>query len=345
MSQLPTHADIAAAAGVSRATVSRALTNPHLVNEATQKKILSVAEKLGYRPDPFVTANMQRVRSSGKIRTKAILAYLIPRSLPRYVKDVNSYKDHYDSAQQKAHELGFELDTISMEEEKLSAKRCSEIMIARGIQGVVIGPFDNPFIRLHLDWSRFAVATIGFAHVRPRFSIATTNHYQIMSLAIRRLRHLGYHRIGMSMPSRADRYTQGMFGAAYCQYADAQPMGERIPRHVLELKDWGKEAFMNWFRRYQPEAILHITNDERRWIAEEGIRVPEDVGIVKLGWDAPVDLGYAGVNQHNELVGSAAVQLVVDALHLNERGAPAYPKSILIDGEWVSGNSVRCIRR
>jgi len=34
-------------------------------------------------------------------------------------------------------------------------------------------------------------------------------------------------------------------------------------------------------------------------------------------------------------------QLVIDQLMLNERGAPVYPKSILIDGEWVAGGTVR----
>jgi DNA-binding LacI/PurR family transcriptional regulator len=46
--------EIAAAAGVSVSTVSRALSNSrHTVNEDTRRRILAVAEELGYRPNMF----------------------------------------------------------------------------------------------------------------------------------------------------------------------------------------------------------------------------------------------------------------------------------------------------
>ncbi len=44
--------DVAAAARVSVATVSRALSSPHLVNQVTRERVLAVATELGYRPSP-----------------------------------------------------------------------------------------------------------------------------------------------------------------------------------------------------------------------------------------------------------------------------------------------------
>src|SRR5437763_1467974 len=64
--------DIAAKAGVSVMTVSRALRNhPHLASE-TRARILQLAERLGYRPNPMVSALM-RYRGAGR-RTPSALA-------------------------------------------------------------------------------------------------------------------------------------------------------------------------------------------------------------------------------------------------------------------------------
>jgi LacI family transcriptional regulator len=55
--------DIATAAGVSKTTVFRAF-HGRGINAETRKKILAVAEKLGYRANPLVQAWMTQVRSS-----------------------------------------------------------------------------------------------------------------------------------------------------------------------------------------------------------------------------------------------------------------------------------------
>lgn len=44
--------DVAARARVSVATVSRALSAPHQVNQVTRERVLAVADQLGYRPSP-----------------------------------------------------------------------------------------------------------------------------------------------------------------------------------------------------------------------------------------------------------------------------------------------------
>src|SRR5947209_15920972 len=64
--------DIAAKAGVSVMTVSRALRNhPNLASD-TRARILQLADRLGYRPNPMVSALM-RYRGAGR-RAPAELA-------------------------------------------------------------------------------------------------------------------------------------------------------------------------------------------------------------------------------------------------------------------------------
>ncbi|MEU6782872.1 LacI family DNA-binding transcriptional regulator [Nonomuraea angiospora] len=60
-----TLADVAAEAGVSKATVSRVFGTPDRVNAVTRARVLEVAERLGYAPDP--TPRSSRTGSIGLI--------------------------------------------------------------------------------------------------------------------------------------------------------------------------------------------------------------------------------------------------------------------------------------
>ena len=59
----PTIADLAAAAGVSVATVDRVLNRRHPVREATARRVLEAAESLGYHATPLLRARVQEQRT------------------------------------------------------------------------------------------------------------------------------------------------------------------------------------------------------------------------------------------------------------------------------------------
>jgi LacI family transcriptional regulator len=58
--------EIAAAAGVSAMTVSLALRGSREVSAATRKRIRALAESMGYRPNPMVSALMQQVAGGAR---------------------------------------------------------------------------------------------------------------------------------------------------------------------------------------------------------------------------------------------------------------------------------------
>ncbi len=70
------------------------------------------------------------------------------------------------------------------------------------------------------------------------------------------------------------------------------------------------------------------------------MRVPEDIGLIQLERRSD-DPDWAGMDQHNDLTGEAAVDMVVSLLHNNEIGIPAFPRATLIEASWVSGRTVR----
>ncbi len=54
----------------------------------------------------------------------------------------------------------------------------------------------------------------------------------------------------------------------------------------------------------------------------------------------PDAVGCSGIDQNNERVGEAAVDLVVEQLHGNAFGVPGNPKTVFIEGRWVAGAMV-----
>jgi LacI family transcriptional regulator len=43
------------------------------------------------------------------------------------------------------------------------------------------------------------------------------------------------------------------------------------------------------------------------------------------------------MNQHNELAGQAAVDMLIGMLHRSEKGPPPFPQATLIDPAWTLG--------
>ena len=69
---------VARAAGLSKATVSRALRDDPRQSVATRRRVHAVARELGYRPHPMVTALMTQIRTTRRTRFHGNLAVLDP---------------------------------------------------------------------------------------------------------------------------------------------------------------------------------------------------------------------------------------------------------------------------
>jgi LacI family transcriptional regulator len=54
-------------------------------------------------------------------------------------------------------------------------------------------------------------------------------------------------------------------------------------------------------------------------------------------WDGNAD---AGIYQNSEVIGKAAVQLLISLIHHNERGIPAVCRETLVEGRWQDGSTL-----
>ena len=81
----PTIADLAAAAGVSVATVDRVLNRRHPVREATARRVLEAAESLGYHAAPLLRARVQERQRAAR------MGFLLQREASPFYQQLASH--------------------------------------------------------------------------------------------------------------------------------------------------------------------------------------------------------------------------------------------------------------
>ena len=335
MAQL-THAEIAKIAGVSRSTVSRALQNHSAIPEKTRKRLQKLAEKLGYRPNPLVSALMaSRSKPTGPV-TPVSIATLTVWPPSRDLAPTPSTQRLLRGAADRALELGYQLEEFWIDEPGMTWERLNQILINRGIVAVLLAPISDNHAEVRLDWDRFSVGTFAPSAQFPRLHQASHFHFNGVCMALEEICHRGYERPGMLLGAEGVRHVREQYlgGAAVIEKRGI--FTGKIP--ALMLKDGNREELRAWMKRHKPDVIVSDEPKAVKWLEELGHVVPSDVAFAHL--DRPTGKEFAGIDQLKELVGRAVIDLIVAQVHRNERGIPQYAKDTKLAGVWVDGRSV-----
>jgi LacI family transcriptional regulator/LacI family repressor for deo operon, udp, cdd, tsx, nupC, and nupG len=159
-----------------------------------------------------------------------------------------------------------------------------------------------------------------------------------MRQTMHELRMLGYQRIGLAIDGDHDLRTDHNYLAGYLVEEHLSGGGGRVPALSAPYIDHG--AVAQWLRNHKPDAVVtgnyHFT-DVLRAI---GPRVPDDIGLAcPLLPSADTDL--AGVVENSPEIGRVAVDFLIGMMQRQERGIPANPQRIHVEGLWVSGRTLR----
>ncbi len=274
--------EIALKAGVSRTAVSFAFNNPSRISETTLKHILSVAEELGYTPDPVA-------RSMRSGRTGAI-GILVPQPIPDIIRNpfipgflegvgevcttaslslmiVPPLKGSIRRAIVNAAVDGFL--TLGLEE----FKDTMVVLRQRGVPFVTVDsdPIEGmPAVNIDDEDGARAVMS----------NMLEMGHRDIAILAIRSGKHCHYHEYAGTLRLRMKGYLAAMeeFGLSLD--------GRRVRLvECMCTEQGGKTGFHNvWKTRQRPTAIVAMADiiaiGAMNAAHEAGVRVPNDVSIV-----------------------------------------------------------------
>jgi LacI family transcriptional regulator len=332
--------DIADQAGVSRATVSLALRDHHSISPPTRARIHALAEKLGYRPNPLVSALMTYQRATQPQRAvNLVLAFVINFSRRAAWRNYLS-EDLLSSAAARAQQHGYRLDEFWLGDSRLSDRRLSAVLYQRGVPGVIVAPLPSAHGHLRMEWPHFSVVAIGNSMLRPPVHRVTTNRFLAMRLAVRHLRRLGFRRLGLAIHVNQDARVDHQWGAAFLWEQQRVPVAQRTSPFVVEERDWNARKFAEWWAANQPEVVLGYDPVIIRWLRNEGKRVPEEVGFVHL-WNPDQSGQFAGIYHDPPAIGAAAVDFLVGMIQRNERGVPSAPQTLLLEARWQNGATLR----
>ena len=332
--------DVAAAAGVHKATAARALNHDPRITVATRQRVEKAAQSLGYRVNPMVAAWMSTRRRRTPEST-ATMGYVTGHPT-RYGwrQPASDLPDFHAGAHARAARRGFHLEHFWLHEPGMAPARFVQILHARNVRGLIIGRMPGPDTTLHdYDWSSFSIVAVGLSLAGPLFDRVRENHFQTAATSSARCHELGFRRIGMAFV-RADDIGRmnDIWVGGFMSEQMKWPEDERVPPW---LKPGPAAAeFLGWFQQHRPDVIIVSQAPPAvQWLSTIGVSVPRDVSLVELRCHDPA-AGNAGVYYDPARVGTLAVEMLIGHLHRQDRGVPAHAFEVLLKGVWLEGRTL-----
>jgi len=333
--------EVALRAKVSTSTVSLALRNSPLVAAETRGRIRAVAEVLRYKTHPLVAAHMRSRRKPGAGVSAPVLAIVDTQRRRHGWRDNRTFmvRQMLAGAKARAAERGYETREFWLHEPGMSHTRFSEMLRARGIHGLLLGPSSDLQLELALEWEWFSVVRLGSARVTPALHRVVVDHYHAGMLAAQRAHAAGFRRPILSVREAFsvahDRRLEGGFEMIWRNLPGIQAIPKTETDRVLDAATLNR-----WMREHRPDVIIDA--EERQvldLLKTGGWRVPEDVGVISLCVDR---LGgpLTGCVQNGEALGWAGIDQLISLIERNETGVPLEPVTLATNVTWNDGQTV-----
>jgi LacI family transcriptional regulator len=336
--------DLATACGVSKNTVSQALRNSPQISEATRKKVADPAKGMGYQKNAVVAELMARLHAGGNQRFRCTLALLNANRDKMAFKRHPTVPVYVRGCRERATGLGYKLDEFWIHEPGLGGERLCQIFRGRGIPGgILVGLMDEN--RLPESFQpvakEFPLVVTGVRTREPSLSFACVDHHMVALRAFEKVLELGCKRPGLVLDARIDALVEHRFSAGYEVGQRRLPASRRLkPFFQVSEARGDKSLFHRWLNRERPDAIFSLYHEIGDWVEACGLRVPEDVLMVQYEWRSGSP-HWPGMNQHNELAGRAAVDMLIGMLHRSEKGPPPFPQATIIGPAWRAGRGAK----
>lgn len=308
---MPTVKDVARIAGVSTATVSRALSSPDKVTEATRKKVEQAAEQAGYAPNGMA-------RSLRRNEAKTLVAVLPNLSNSFFTEIINGIEAF-------AHNRGYKLLVGDAGHDDSRAQGYFDLVSSKQADGVIcltsaippnllLDAQGTPRFPLVMACEYYRDTVIPTVNIDNAYSARKAVEYLIL---------MGHHKIATITGEHSNPLCQARlsgYQSALTHYKIKVPgywvlegeftfnSGYNLGRQLLSSTD--------------PPSAVFCQSDEMaigllRAAREMKVKVPENLSVI--GFDNIEFAEYADpmlttVHQPRRLIGETAVKLLLDIL-------------------------------
>ena len=266
--------DVAGAAKVSLATVSRVMNNPEKVNPETREKVLRVIKELGYRPNAIA-----RGLASRKTTTIGIVMADVSRSATAQllggIQDVA-----------KKYEYSIKIFSIGADEDITEAMRA---VIAEQVDGILFlnDELDKEQIKIAIDYIKDSMIPVVLSNVFyddeevPSVAI----NYEMATYEITK-RMLEYGRKNVYLFSTARKYSVNERKEA--GYLDAMKEAGLEPKIFRTSGDVSINSlhFKEFFQDNKVDGVIAVRDSIAisfmNVAQDHGVRIPEEISVVGL---------------------------------------------------------------
>lgn len=335
--------DIAKHLDLHYTTVAEALRNSRRISKETRKRVSEAAQELGYRPDPILSA-LNAYRSAGKSdRRGAAIAWINSYSDANAEESkVGFYSDCLRGARNRADELGYTLENFWLQNPRMSGRRATGILVARGIRCVLVPALDETVKSLDLEWEKFSAVRLGHSLRGSNLTSVSPDQMGNTMTLFRFLVRNGFRRIGFACPQWINQRVNSGFAAGFLgAHQDCLPTTAPAPLFQKDLEGSAKTEFIAWIRAHKFEALmLHRHYDYESVIREAGIRVPEELS---LAWISLLKRSShrCGIFENGDIVGRDGIDQVAAMLNRGEYGPVDPQKDLRVYGTLIPGTTVK----
>jgi len=263
--------DVARELGISVATVSRALTRPELLRRETRERVMTVVDRLGYRPNALA-------RGLRRGKTRAIL--LVVPTLSPFFLEIFAGAEEVTTAAEFSLLLGCSHGDAEREQacfDQVATGRADGIILLTGLVPAAYGPGKRPLPPMVTVLERLPDRSL---------PVIRTDHHAGASEATRHLIELGHRRIAHIAGSRHAPSTARRLAG----YRDALASSRLpAPPELLHQGDFsmqsGAAGMEQLLKLAEPPTAVLCGNDEMAFGAilalhKVGLSVPGDLSIV-----------------------------------------------------------------
>lgn len=299
--------DVAHHAGVSKATVSRAFTNPDKVKAETYQRIMKAAEELGYAPNAIARAmKTNRTNNIGFIlyaEQKPII------SNPFYANILEAVSD-------RANQLGYSLFIATDQDITMPS---GEIMLRKKVDGVILASKIDSRTVLTFKKNNVPVVLLNNFMELDHLPCIINDEYKGAYEAVNHLIDKGHRRIGML----SGRYNPFICNKRHNAYVDAlKDRGLKVNYNYIEniepnFQDVDQGVKRLLIQKQRPTALFCNSDVIAVWalksLQRAGIKVPDEMALI--GYDnnnycTIVEPELSSVHVEREQMGQTAVDML-----------------------------------
>ena len=330
--------------GLGKATVSLALRDDPRIRKQTREQVQRHAEKRGYSANPMVAHVMSQLRSARVSPYRATVALINTAPQETTIRSNVTYRTIAEGFRVRASDLGYVAEDFWIGDEIFAdAEKLKRVFYTRKIEGMAfIGMAEKALLPepVHELLSRSVFVGLGVRLTKPLVHCCANNQYNTALVATQKFLGLGFSRVGLVMSRQIDRQIDGRFTMGFRRaLEEAGWRPENAAAMVWNFQANDAVGFSRWVEEVKPDALLCTHTEIQPWLKSLAAG-GRPIAAAHLDW-YPYMEGWAGMNQHNDLVGAFGADLLTAHLARRDLGLPEAVKTMLVESEWVEGKSLR----